>query len=108
MSEILFKCSCPAYCCTNSEIYTWRHGECPSDSSYYISDEGILRCDYCNKKFPLFSRRWKSSSCNHEYTGTNLKKALNIFTAMLMENSISADFLTKIKQNLITMESQFK
>ena len=108
MAEILFRCSCPATGCNNSEIYTWKHGECPSSSSYYISDEGILRCDNCNKKFPLFSRRWKSSSCDHEHRETDLTKAMYIFCVMHNENRMPRDFYRKLIRNLMGMWDQLE
>ena len=108
MAEILFRCPCPATGCNNSEIYTWKCEECPSSSSYYISDEGILRCDNCNKKFPLFSRRWKSSSCDHEHRETDLTKAIIIFDDMCDRNEISDDFCKKLFHNLRKMWKQLK
>ena len=107
MAEILFRCRCPAVGCNNSEIYTWKCVECPSSSSYYISDEGILRCDNCNKKFPLFSRRWKSSSCDHEYRETDLGTALEIFCAMCTRNEMPGDFCVRLAGNLSKMWAQF-
>ena len=100
MSEILLKCPCPARNCIDNEIRGWHHGECPSNSNYYISDEGILRCDNCGKKFDFLSRSWKSSSCSHDYENSNLKRAINIFTALLMSNNISAEFHFKICKSL--------
>ena len=67
MSEILFKAPCPAACCHDNEPKTWKPSECPSSSSYYLSDRGFLRCDHCGKEFAFFSRNWKSSSCSHDY-----------------------------------------
>ena len=107
MSEILLKCSCPARNCSNDEISGWHHGECPSNSNYYISDEGILRCDNCGKKFDFFERRWKSSSCSHDYEHSNLKRAINIFTASLMSNNISQEFHIKIRKSLIQQAAKY-
>ena len=100
MSEILLKCSCPARNCRDDEISGWHHGECPSNSNYYISDEGILRCDNCGKKFDFFSRSWKSSSCSHDYENSNLKRAINIFTALMMSGGVSEEFHHKIFKSL--------
>ena len=101
MSEILLKCSCPARNCRDEKIRGWHHGDCPSNSNYYISDEGILRCDNCGKKFDFLSRSWKSSSCSHDYENSNLKRAINIFTALMMsDNNISAEFYFKICKSL--------
>ena len=100
MSEILLKCPCPARSCNDDKRYGWYHNECPSNSNYYISDEGILRCDNCGKKFDFLSRRWKSNSCSHDYEKSNLKRAIYIFTALLMSNDISTDFHCKICNSL--------
>ena len=99
MSEILLKCSCPARNCRDYEIYGWYHGECPN-SNYYISDEGILRCDNCGKKFDFFSRSWKSSSCSHDYEKSNLKRAFYILNALMMRNNISKEFHLKMFASL--------
>ena len=101
MSEILFKCPCPARGCLDMETRGWYHTGCPSNSNYYISDEGILRCDNCGKKFDFLSRSWKSSSCSHDYENSNLKRAINIFTALMMsDNNISPEFHFKICKSL--------
>ena len=51
MSEIIFKSICPVRGCNDDEIQTWHHTGCPSDSHEYISDQAIVRCDYCGKKW---------------------------------------------------------
>ena len=96
MSEILLKCPCPARSCNDDKRYGWYHNECPSNSNYYIYDEGILRCEHCGKKFDFFSRRQKSNSCSHDYENSNLKRAINIFTELMMSNNISEEFYFKI------------
>ena len=100
MSEILLKCPCPARSCNDNKFVGWHHGECPSNSNYYISDEGILRCDNCGKKFDFFDRRWKSSSCSHDYENSDLKRAICVFAASVMSGSISEEFHRKIRKSL--------
>ena len=107
MSEIFLKCPCPARSCDDNEVGGWNHGECPSNSRYYISDEGILRCDNCGKKFDFFSRRWKSNSCSHDYEKSNLKRAIYIFTDLMMRNYISTDFHFKICNSLKQQASKY-
>ena len=106
MSEILLKCPCPARSCSDDKVSGQHHCECPN-SNYYISDEGILRCDNCGKKFDFLNRSWKSSSCSHDYENSNLKRAINIFTALMMSNNISPDFHFKICNSLKQQASKY-
>ena len=107
MSEIPFKCPCPARGCLDMETRRWYHTGCPSNSNYYISDEGILRCDNCGKKFDFLSRRWKSSSCSHDYENSNLKRAINILTSLIMSNNISQEFHSKICKSLMQQAHKY-
>ena len=107
MSEILLKCPCPARSCNDEKRYGWHHGECPSNSNYYISDEGILRCDNCGKKFDFFDRRWKSSFCSHDHENSNLKRAIYIFNDLMMRNNISEEFHRKICKSLFKQAAKY-
>ena len=78
MSEFLFRVPCPAEGCDDREIRSWYHGQCPSSSHYYLTDQGLLRCDHCRKILKIFDITWKSSSCNHDYRKTSLIRILNI------------------------------
>ena len=57
MSEILFKSACPAIGCPDQKTYTWYHNGCPSWSDEYLSDQAMIRCTYCGKKWEFFSSR---------------------------------------------------
>ena len=107
MSEILLKCSCPARNCRDNEIRGWHHCECPSNSNYYISDEGILRCDNCGKKFDFLSRRWKSSSCSHDYENSNLERAICVLAALVTSGGMSKGFHRKICKSLIQQADKY-
>lgn len=100
MSEILFKVPCPAACCNDWELRIWYHSTCPSSSNYYLSDRGLLRCDYCGKEFDFFSRNWKSTSCNHDYQKSSLVRATNILSHYSMMNNVSGLFMCKLINSL--------
>ena len=100
MSEIIFKSACPVSCCDDDKIQTWHHDGCPSNSHEYISDQAIVRCDYCGKKWDFFDSKF---NCNHggDKSGKpSLKKAIYVFTCLFMANEISADFFTRMKESL--------
>ena len=108
MSEIIFKSACPVIGCDNDEIQTWHHTSCPSGSHEYISDQAIIRCDYCGKKWDFFDMKF---NCNHggdESGKPSLKKAIFVFTCLFMANDISADFLRRVKESLINQEKKYR
>ena len=107
MSEILLKCPCPARSCNDDKRYEWNHGECPSNSRFYISDEGILRCDNCGKKFDFFSRRWKSNSCSHDYEKSDIKRVVYIFSRMISPENVPRSFLKKLICSLIEQAEKY-
>ena len=78
MSEFLFRVPCPAEGCDDRELRNWYHDGCPSSSHYYLTDQGLLRCDHCGEKFKIVDRLWKSSSCNHDYRKTSLERIMDI------------------------------
>ena len=100
MSEIIFKSACPVIGCDNNEIHTWHHTGCPSDSHEYISDQAIVRCDYCGKKWDFFATKF---NCNHggDKSGKpSLKKAIYAISCMCNANEISEDFLDRVVESL--------
>lgn len=108
MSEIIFKSVCPVSCCNDDEIQTWHHTGCPSDSHEYISDQAIVRCDYCGKKWDFFDTKF---NCNHGGNGSgkpSLKKAMNVFTCLFMANDISADFFERLTESLKNQARKYK
>ena len=107
MSEILLKCSCPARNCRDDEIRGWHHGDCPSNSNYYISDEGILRCEHCGKKFDFFSRTWKSNSCSHDYEKSDIKRVVYIFSSMISPENVPRSFFKKLICSLIEQAEKY-
>ena len=107
MSEILFKAPCPAASCHNEELMTWRPSQCPSSSSFYLTDRGFLRCDHCGKEFEFFSRNWKSSSCNHDYQKSNLKKAFQIIHELVIMNNASSSFMKKVCRALMEQAQNY-
>ena len=100
MSEIIFKSACPVIGCNNNEIQTWHHTGCPSDSHEYISDQAIVRCDYCGKKWDFFDTKF---NCNHGGNGsgkTCLRKAIQAFNLLLISNEIPPDFFFRLVKSL--------
>ena len=102
-NEVILKCPCLASGCNDHQCRKWHHCDCPSNSSYYLTDKGYLRCDYCNKKFPLSSREWKSSSCTHEYRGSSLTRAIQCICLMERESDISRIFIKHLIRNIYEM-----
>ena len=108
MSEIIFKSACPVIGCINNEIQTWHHTGCPSDSHEYISDQAIVRCDYCGKKWDFFDTKF---NCNHGGNGSGkpcYSKALLVFSRLAAENEISADFLERVIKSLIIQAKKYE
>ena len=108
MSEIIFKSICPVSGCDNNEIQTWHHTSCPSDSHEYISDQAIIRCDYCGKKWDFFDMKF---NCNHGGNGSGkpcLTKAIYVFTCLYIENEISEDFLRRVKESLKNQDKKYE
>ena len=100
MSEIVFKSACPIMGCINNEIQTWHHTGCPSDSHEYISDQAIVRCDYCGKKWDFFDTKF---NCNHGGNGSGkpcLRKAIQAFNLLLISNEIPPDFFFRLVKSL--------
>ena len=100
MSEIIFKSICPVSGCDNNEIQTWHHDGCPSDSHEYISDQAIVRCDYCGKKWDFFDTKF---NCNHGGNGSGkpcLRKAIQAFNLLLISNEIPPDFFFRLVKSL--------
>ena len=100
MSEVLFRVSCPAEDCDDTTIHSWYHGQCPSSSNYYLTDQGLLRCDHCGEKFKIFDRTWKSSSCNHDYRKTSYERILRILTFAGISEHWPNSFIIKIFTSL--------
>ena len=107
MSEILLKCSCPARNCSNDEISGWHHGECPSNSNYYISDEGILRCEHCGEKVDFFNCTWKSNSCSHDYKKSDIQRVIFIFSHMNSRENVPRSFFKKLICSLIEQAEKY-
>ena len=100
MSEIIFKSICPVRGCNDDEIQTWHHTGCPSDSHEYISDQAIVRCDYCGKKWDFFDTKF---NCNHGGNGSGkpcLRKAIQAFNLLLISNEIPPDFFFRLVKSL--------
>ena len=108
MSEIIFKSACPIMGCINNEIQTWHHTGCPSDSHEYISDQAIVRCDYCGKKWDFFATQF---NCNHGGDKSEkpcLRKALNVFSCLAKENEISVDFYFRLVRSLMDQAKKYE
>ena len=108
MSEIIFKSACPVIGCNDDKIQTWHHTSCPSDSHEYISDQAIVRCDYCGKKWDFFATKF---NCNHGGNGSGkpcLEKAIEIFTSLATVEEISEDFLRRLTTSLINQYKEYK
>ena len=101
MSEVLFKSPCLASNCEDNEIRNWYHSKCPSTSHYYLSEEGILRCDYCNETCRLLSCLWKSSSCSHESRKTDEQRLLICISRLLCLENIPKSFGKRLVYNLM-------
>ena len=100
MSEVLFKSVCLAAGCDDEEECTWHHSECPSSSKEYLSDQGIVRCEYCGKSWEFFEITFKCSSRNNLSLKPNLKRALYALAILEDSKKISEDFYYKIKNSL--------
>ena len=107
MSEILFRSSCPSITCGDNTIYRWYHNGCPSSSKEYLSWDAEIRCEYCGKKWDFFNSLFYCENSNNKWEKSNLKKAINCFTALFLANELSADFLNKIKTSLIEQEKKY-
>ena len=108
MSEIIFKSACPVSCCIDDKIQTWHHTGCPSDSHEYISDQAIVRCDYCGKKWDFFATQF---NCNHGGDKSEkpcLRKALYAFTRLAKENEISEDFYFRLVKSLKNQAEKYE
>ena len=101
MSEVFFKCPCLASNCNDNEITTWYHPKCPSTSHYYLSEEGILRCDNCNETRRLLSCLWKSHSCSHESRKTDKQRLLSCISKLCGFESISKSFRRRLLYSLM-------
>ena len=101
MSEVIFRCPCPASGCDDGEIRGWYHGDCPSSSNYYLSENGFVRCDNCNKKFTLFSRKWKGNSCTHDYRKTDLQRIMYCLSKMQIEQNLPKIMMINLINSLI-------
>jgi hypothetical protein len=107
MSEIIFRSPCPSVTCEDKTIYRWYHHGCPSSSKEYLSWNAEIRCDYCGKKWDFFNSLFYCENSNNKWEKSNLKKAINCFTALFMANELSADFLIKIKNSLTEQEKKY-
>ena len=107
MSEILFKCPCPARGCLDMETRGWYHTDCPSNSNYYISDEGILRCEHCGKKVDFFNCTWKSNSCSHDYKKSDIQRVIFIFSHMNSRENVPRSFFKKLICSLIEQAEKY-
>ena len=103
MSEIVFKCPCLASGCGDNEIRKWYHSKCPSTSYYYLSDEGILRCNYCNGTWRITNLLWKSPSCSHDYRETDFQRLMKCIGMIYSEEYIPRNFIRKLVRNLDDM-----
>lgn len=98
MTEILFKSACPAAGCDDEDTYYWYHADCPSWSDEYLSDQAIIRCSYCGKKWEFFNSKFQCSRSNNKYKRSNLKRILFALACLEDKNDISEDFYHKIKK----------
>ena len=101
MSEVIFRCPCPASGCNDHTSRNWYHCDCPSSSKYYLSENGFLRCDNCNQTFPLFSCRWKSNSCSHDYRRTDWHRIIFCISIMCKEQNLSRNMMNKLMKSLM-------
>ena len=101
MSEVLFKSPCLASNCNDNEMTTWYHSKCPSTSHYYLSEEGILRCNNCNETFRLLSCFWKSKSCSHESRKTDKQRLLSCISKLCYLENIPKSFTRRLLFNLM-------
>ena len=100
MSEVIFKSSCLASDCDDNEIVYWHHSKCPSTSNYYLSEEGILRCGYCNETCRLLSCFWKSNSCSHESRKTDFPRLSICISRLMYSENIPGTFIRRLLRNL--------
>lgn len=108
MSEILFKSACPAAGCEDETTYRWYHATCPSYSKEYLSDQAMIRCEHCGKRWEFFSSRFQCTASNNEYKKSNLKRILYALAALEDANDISADFYNKIKKAMKEQWERYK
>ena len=101
MSEVIFRCPCPASGCDDNNIIgVWYHGACPSSSKFYLSENGFLRCDNCNKKISLFNCKWKGKSCTHDYRKTDLQRIMYCISEMQREQNLPRIMMENLIQKL--------
>jgi hypothetical protein len=100
MSEILFKSACPAAGCTDTKTYTWYHNGCPSWSDEYLSDQAMIRCTYCGKKWEFFSSKFECDYRNNKMEKAFLRKVLFCLAALEDAQLLSVDFYQKIKKSM--------
>ena len=99
--EVLFKSPCLASGCDDHEFIYWYHSKCPSTSRYYLSKEGILRCDYCNETRRLSSCLWKSHSCSHESRKTDFQRLSFCISRLACSENIPKTFIQRLFRNLM-------
>lgn len=107
MTEILFKSACPAIGCADENSYYWYHDGCPSWSEEYLSDQAMIRCEYCQKIWEFFNSRFECSYRNNKMERAGLKKVLFCLAALEDANEITADFYQKIKKAMKEQNAKY-
>lgn len=104
--EEIFKCQCPIFDCTNTNIVNWHHSGCSSIWDCYISNKAVLRCENCgdideffNCKFDCGCHDGESSSARFR-APTSLKKVLAVIGALEDDGIYSSDFVDLLAKAL--------
>ena len=53
-NEETFRSQCPCFDCNNDQLIKWHHYGCPFFSDLYISNTGMLRCEFCGMNSEFF------------------------------------------------------
>ena len=57
-NERIFRSTCPVFNCDKTKLFIWHHYGCPTFSKTYISDLGIVRCEYCGMRENLINTKF--------------------------------------------------
>lgn len=106
-NEEIFKCQCPVYNCTNTDIIRWYHCGDLHNSNLYISDDAIVRCANCENSSPFFENKYDCGEHNDDKYSvrfrypTNLKRVLTIIGVLEDDGIYSSDFVDRLSQSLV-------
>ena len=110
-NEEIFISQCPVFDCNNTELCKWHHYGCPNLSKVFLSDCGMVRCEYCgmneeffNSKFDCGKHDGENESLRFKYP-TNLKKVYAVIGALEDDGILSSDFVDKLAKSL---KAQYK